>query len=70
MKKLKIFFHSTLIKMPLGNEVGLGPGHIVLDGDPAPTAAPPHFRHMLIVAKLSPIWATAEPLLKIGQYLA
>jgi len=23
------------IKMPLGAEVGLGPGHIVLDGDPA-----------------------------------
>jgi len=22
--------------MPLGKEVGLGPGHIVLDGDPAP----------------------------------
>ena len=32
------------IKMKLGVEVGLGPGHIVLDGDPAPpkkgTAAP------------------------------
>ena len=24
------------IKMPLGMDVGLGPGHIVLDGDPAP----------------------------------
>jgi len=24
------------IKMPLGMEVGLGPSHIVLDGDPAP----------------------------------
>ena len=24
------------IKMPLGTEVGLGPGHIVLDGDPVP----------------------------------
>ena len=23
------------IKMPLGMEVGLGPGHFVLDGDPA-----------------------------------
>ena len=23
--------------MPLGTEVGLGPGDIVLDGDPAPT---------------------------------
>jgi len=27
------------IKMPLGTEVSLGPGHIMLDGDPAP---PPH----------------------------
>ena len=25
------------IKMTLGMEVGLGPGHIVLDGDPAPS---------------------------------
>jgi len=24
------------IKIPLGTEVGVGPGHIVLDGDPAP----------------------------------
>jgi len=24
------------IKMPLGTKVGLGPGHIVLDGDPVP----------------------------------
>jgi len=24
------------IKMPLRMEVGLGPGHVVLDGDPAP----------------------------------
>ena len=23
-------------KMPLGTEISLGPGHIVLDGDPAP----------------------------------
>jgi len=27
--------------MPLGKEVGLGPGHIVLDGDPVGTQ-PPH----------------------------
>jgi len=46
--------------MPLGKEVGLGPGHIVLDGDPAPTTAAPHFRPMPIVAKRSPISATAE----------
>ena len=30
------------IKMALGMEVGLGPGHIVLDGDPAP---PPKWGH-------------------------
>ena len=33
------------IKMPLGTEIGLGPGHIVLDGDLSPppegTASPP-----------------------------
>jgi len=46
--------------MPLGKEVGLGPGLIVLDGDAAPTAAFPHFRPMPIVAKRSPISATAE----------
>jgi len=38
------------IKMKLGTEVGLGPGHIVLDGDPAPpekdTAAPPLLAHV------------------------
>jgi len=35
------------IKMPLGREVGLDPGDIVLDGDPSPTergiSSPPHF---------------------------
>jgi len=42
--------------MPLGTEVGLVPGRIVLDGDPAPpaergTAATPTFRPMFIVVK-------------------
>jgi len=45
--------------MPLGTEVGLGPGDIVLDGDPAsPTergTVAPTFRPMSIVAKRSPI---------------
>jgi len=27
---------AACIKMPLGTEVGLGPDHIVLDGDPGP----------------------------------
>jgi len=39
---------AVWIKMPLGTEVGLGPGDIVLDGDPAPIPTkngaqqPPH----------------------------
>jgi len=53
--------------MPLSKEVGLGPGHIVLDGDPVgtqpPTASPLHFWPMPVVAKRSPISATAELLL-------
>jgi len=52
------------IKMPLGTEVGLGPGDIVLDGDPAPpwkgAQQLPTFRPMSIVAKRLPISATAE----------
>jgi len=39
--------------MPLGMEVGLGPGDIVLDGDPVPPkrGTTPNFRPMFIVAK-------------------
>jgi len=52
------------IKMPLGIEEGLGPGHIVLDGvqwGPSPPQRPlPTFRPMSVVAKQSPISATAE----------
>jgi len=43
--------------------VGLDPGDIVLDGDPVPPwkgAQQPSFRPMPIVAKRSPILATAE----------
>ena len=38
------------IKMPLGTEVGLGPGHFVLDGDPAPAKgySPPIFGPCLL----------------------
>ena len=52
------------------HEVGLGTSHIVLDGDPAAPPAkghsplPPIFRPMSIVAKRSPISATAELLYK------
>jgi len=54
--------------MPLGTEVGLGPSDIVLDGDPAPLemgTAAPTFRPMSVVAKRSPISATAELLSQI-----
>jgi len=39
--------------MPLGTEVGLFPGDIVLDGDPAPPkrSTAPNFQSMSIVAK-------------------
>jgi len=50
--------------MPLGMKVGLSPGHIVLNGDPAPPppkrGTAPNFRPMSIVAKRSPVSATAE----------
>ena len=40
------------IKMKLGMQLGLGPGHIVLDGDPAPPspkgAKPPNFGPYLL----------------------
>jgi len=52
--------------MKLGTKVGLGPGHIVLDGDPAPPpkgGTAPNFRLMSVVAKRLPISATAEHLI-------
>ena len=51
--------------MLLGTVVGLGPGHIVLDGDAAPPTerdTTPTFRPMSIVER-SPISATVELLL-------
>jgi len=52
------------IKMPLGTELGLGPGHIVLDRNPASprkgAQQTPTFRPISIVAKRSPISATAK----------
>jgi len=53
------------IKMSLGTEVDLGPGDIVLDADPASPQGKGHnsiptFQPMSIVAKRSPISATAE----------
>jgi len=49
------------IKVQLGTEIGLGPGYIVLDRDPAhPKGHSPNFRPTAIVAKRSLISATAE----------
>jgi len=48
--------------MLLGTEVGLGPGDIVLDGNPTPPqklAQQPHYS-VSVLAKWSPISATAE----------
>jgi len=43
------------IKMKLGMQVGLGPGHIVLDGTQLPPlkggGAPPNFRPISVVAE-------------------
>ena len=43
------------IKVALGKEIDLGPGDLVLDGDPAPLlkkrAEPPNFWPMFIVSK-------------------
>jgi len=33
--------------MPLGKGVGIGPGHIVLDGDPAPLSKKGHSPQLL-----------------------
>jgi len=44
------------MKTPLGTEIDLSPGHIVLDGVPAPAKGeqqPPYFRPMSIVATVA-----------------
>jgi len=55
------------MKTPLGTEVDLGPGHVVLNGVPAPAKGahqPPLFRPCLLWPR-SPISATAELLLAV-----
>ena len=57
------------IRMPLGTKVCLGPGNIVLDGNPGSPPPkkgvqhPPTFRSMSILTKWSSMSATAELLL-------
>ena len=58
--------------MPLGMEVGLGPGDIVLDWDPASpppsgTASPQFSAHVYCLAKPSPHIDTEHPKLFIKQ---
>ena len=67
---------AAWIKMPLGGEIGLGPGHIVLHGAQLPPSSPPRkglssrlFWHKSIVAKWSLISATAEVLFLITVFL-
>jgi len=58
-----VLWPNGWIKMPLGTEVGLGPGDSVLDGDPAPptkrcTAAPTPYFLAHVALALWPISAT------------
>jgi len=54
-----------MIKMKLGVQVGLGPGHIVLDRDSAPPphkrGGTPNLRHMSVVAKWLHTWYGGRP---------
>jgi len=58
------------MKTPLGTEVDLGPGHIVIDGDPVPPIARGAQQSRLFSADVflwprSPISATAELLFSL-----
>jgi len=56
--------------MALGMEVGLGPGHIVLDGVPASAKGakqPPRLFGPCLLWPRSPISATAELLFNYGR---
>jgi len=46
------------MKMPLGKEVGLGRGHIVLDGDPLGTQPP---QQPLPTFRPTPMWPNGRP---------
>jgi len=59
-------------KMSLGREVGLGSGDIALDGTELPRKrdTAPNFRPMSVVAKRSPISATARLLFNFYHFLS
>jgi len=52
--------------MPLGTEVGLGPGDIVLDGDPAP---PRKWAHQSPPPLFGPLHALARLLSQLGTLM-
>jgi len=69
--------------MPLGRKVGLGPGEVVLYGDPAPSlkghgdpAPPPqtgialNFRSMSVVAKRSSVSSIKVPQTATAEHLS
>jgi len=61
------------MKTPLGTEVDLGPGHIVLDGDPAPLRKVHSSAHLFGPCLLwppSPMSAAAELLYKFTIIVA
>jgi len=60
------------IKIPLGREVGLGPGHIVLDGDLAPSpkgAQPPIFCQCLLWPNGRPFQLLLSTCLNFRDYI-
>jgi len=59
------------IKIPPGMEVGLGPGGIMLDGDPAPPSRkgaqqPPHFWPTALACVLTGLHFTHNPCCQLG----
>jgi len=67
--------NGWMVRIPLDNEVGLGPGDIVFDGTQLPHPGKGAqqrltFWPMCVVAKRSPISATAELLFMLDVILA
>jgi len=49
------------VRMPLGTESGLGPGHIVLDGDPAPPSPTKRAQQPLSIFGTCLLWPNGRP---------
>jgi len=58
------------IKVPLGTQIGLGPGNFVLDGDPTPPqkkeAEPPQFSARVYCGQ-TPGWIKMPPGMEVGH---